>query len=109
MFTFDSVPPGPGVPPAVFGTNDQRWVSGLGAYSGNSVTIDVELTSGGIFNASDPLATQQPAYGTITIVFNYCIEALLSYDFPRLMLSGQMTLTRAVPDNAVLCETLAAQ
>ncbi len=109
MFTFDSVPPGPGVTPAVFGTNDQRWVSGLGAYSGNSVTIDVELTSGGIFNAFDPLATQQPAYGTITIVFNNCNEALLTYDFPSLMLSGQMTLTRAVPDNAVLCETLAAQ
>ncbi len=109
MFTFDSVPPGPGVPPAVFGAVDQRWVSGVSAYFGNSVTINVELTSGGIFNASEPLATQESGYGTITIVFINCNEALLTYDFPTLGLSGQMTLTRAVPDNVALCEALNTQ
>ncbi len=87
---------------------DHRWVSGVGMYSSNSVTISVELTSGGIFNASEPLATQDPGYGTITIVFINCNEALLTYDFPNLELSGQMTLTRAVPDNVALCEALAA-
>ncbi len=107
-FTFDSVPPDAGVN-AVFGAADQRWVSGLGPYSGNTVTINVELTSGGIFNGSEPLATQQKNYGTITIVFISCNEALLTYDFPSLGLSGQMTLTRAVPDNVALCEALAAQ
>ena len=62
-----------------------------------------------MFNASDPLATQEPAYGTITIVFINCNEALLTYDFPTLGLSGQMTLTRAVPDNEALCEALNTQ
>ncbi len=108
MFTFDSVPPGPGIPPAVFGAADQRWLSGLGAYSGDSVTINVELTSGGIFNASDPLATQESGYGTITIVFINCNEAVLTYNFPSVGLSGQMTLTRAAPDNVSLCEILSA-
>ena len=65
-FTFDSVPPGPGVPPAVFGANDQSWVSGLGQILGDSVTISVELTSGGVFNASEPEATQEKNYGTRT-------------------------------------------
>ena len=87
---------------------DQRWVSGVGTYSSNSVTISVELISGGIFNASEPLATQEHGYGTITIVFINCNEAVLSYDFPTLGLDGQMTLTRAVPDNLTLCEALAA-
>jgi polyhydroxybutyrate depolymerase len=104
-FTFDSVPPDDGVA-AVFGAADQRWVTGLGLYSGNSVTISVELTSGGVFNASVPLATQQLAYGTITIVFNSCTEAILTYNFPSVGLSGQMTLTRVLPDNVALCEVL---
>ena len=108
-FTFDSVPPDASVPDAVFGANDQRWVSGLGAVEGDSVTISVELTSGGVFNASDPLATQEPNYGTITILFINCNEALLTYDFPGLMLSGQMTLTRVLEDNILLCHALNAE
>ncbi len=107
-FTFDSALPDESVL-ATFGAPDQRWVTGLGAYSGNSVTINVELTSGGIFNALEPLANQQPGYGTITIVFVSCNEAILTYDFPSTGLSGQMTLARAVPDNVALCEALNTQ
>jgi predicted CXXCH cytochrome family protein len=105
-FTFDSVPPA--MDTAVFGASDQRWVTGGGLYSGNSVTVNVELTSGGVFNAADPLAVQTPGYGTITIVFNNCNEAILTYDFPSLGLSGQMTLNRVLTDNVALCEVLAA-
>ena len=71
--------------------------------------MEVELTSGGIFNASDPLSTQETGYGTITIVFINCDEAVLTYAFPNLGLTGQMTLTRAVPDNEALCEALNTQ
>ena len=104
-FTFDSDLPGAGVS-AEFGAPDQRWVTGLGAYSGDSVTLNVELTSGGIFNGSDPEASQESGYGTITIVFNNCNEAILTYNFPSLGLSGQMTLKRVVTDNVVLCQAL---
>ena len=107
-FTFDSALPDESVL-ATFGAPDQRWVTGLGAYSGNSVTINVELTSGGIFKALEPLANQQPGYGTITIVFVSCNEAILTYDFPSTGLSGQMTLTRAVSYNVALCEALNTQ
>jgi hypothetical protein len=103
-FTFDSEPPAGGA--ATFGANDQRWVTGGGVYSGHTVTVNVELTSGGIFNASEPMATQTPGYGTITIEFVSCNEATLSYDFPSVGLSGQMTLTRAVTDNVALCESM---
>jgi hypothetical protein len=105
-FTFDSVPPGQAAA-AVFGAADQRWVTGLGSYSGNSVTLNVELTSGGIFNSSVPLATQSPGYGTITVIFISCNKAVLIYDFPSVGLSGEMTLTRVVTDNVALCEALA--
>jgi plastocyanin len=106
-FTFDSVAPGAGAT-ATFGAADQRWVTGGGLFSGDSVTVNVELTSGGIFNASEPLATQETGYGTITVMFISCNEALLTYNFPAVGLSGQMTLHRVVTDNVALCEMLAA-
>jgi len=106
-FTFEAENPN-GDNTAVFGASDQRWVTGAGVYEGNSVTLSVELTSGGIFNGSDPLATQTPGYGTITIIFLSCNEALLTYDFPGVGLFGQMTLTRVVDDNVPLCDLLNA-
>jgi plastocyanin len=107
-FTFDSVIPDESAT-AVFGAPDLRWVTASGFYSGDSVTLNVELTSGGIFNASDPEASQTPNYGTITIQFLNCNEALVTYNFPSLGLSGQMTLTRVLPDNVPLCEALNAE
>jgi len=107
-FTFDSVPPDGSVT-AVFGAADQRWVTASGFFAGNSVTLNVELTSGGVFNGSDPLATQQPGYGTITIVFLDCKTAILTYDFPSLGLSGEITLHRVVEDNVPLCDMLNAE
>lgn len=103
-FTYDSVPPGGA--DAVFGAKGQRWVTGGDIFNGNSVTVNVELTSGGIFNGSVPQATQQPGYGTITIVFNSCNEAIPTYNFPGVGPSGQITLKRVVTDNMALCEML---
>jgi len=107
-FTFDSVVP-VGPDSAVFGAFDQRWVTGGGFFLGDSVTINVELTTGGIFNDDDPAATQVPNYGTITIVFTNCNEAILTYNFPSLGLSGQMTLKRVLEDNVPLCVALNAE
>lgn len=106
-FTFDSEVPEPPFQ-AIFGADDHRWVTGAGIFAGNSVTVNVELTSGGIFNGSDPAASQTPGYGTITIVFENCNLATLTYNFPSVGLSGMMTLTRVVTDNVELCEMLAA-
>jgi hypothetical protein len=104
-FTFDSELPLEDM--AAFGASDQRWVTGIGSFSGDTVTIDVELTSGGLFNASDPEAGQLPGYGTVMLVFNHCDDVLMTYDFPASGLSGEMTLARVLPDNVMLCEILA--
>jgi hypothetical protein len=104
-FTFDSVPPDEGVI-AVFGARDHRWVTAGGFYEGDTVTLNVELTSGGIFNSSDPLADQEAGYGTITVIFISCSEARLIYDFPSIGPSGEMILNRVLPDNVEFCELL---
>ena len=105
--TFDSEVPAPETL-AVFGAPDQRWASGAGEVTRDSVTVNVELTSGGVFNSADPVANQTPGYGTITITFFSCRKAVLSYSFPDLELMGWMTLTRALPHNEPLCEALIA-
>lgn len=104
-FTFDTIPPSGSE--AVFGAIDQRWVTGGGFYLDGSVMVSVELTSGGIFNGSDPLATQQPGYGTIRIGFISCSEAVLFYDFPTVDRSGHIRLARVLPDNVALCQAMA--
>jgi polyhydroxybutyrate depolymerase len=105
-FTFDSQPFTENT--ATFGASDQRWVTGLGSYTGNTVTINVENTSGGVFNLREPLASQDSGYGTITLDFKHCNEALLTYHFPASGLSGEMNLTRVTPGNVALCEALSA-
>jgi N-acetylneuraminic acid mutarotase len=101
-FTFDSDGPSPNT--ATFGSSDQRWVTGAGAINGDTVAISAELTSGGIFNGADPVAMQQPGYGTITIVFKGCNEATFNYDFPSASQSGQMNIRRVLTDNVGECE-----
>lgn len=106
-FTFDTMLP-PEDATAAFGGAGQRWVTAAGPLNGNAATLNAELTSGGGFNAGDPVPTQDTGYGTITLEFTSCEQALVTYDFPSIGLSGSFVVNRVVPDNVALCETLAA-
>jgi hypothetical protein len=102
-FTFDSERPLPSVE-AIFGEAGHRWVTAFGAWDGDTVTLNVELTTGGVFDSTEPPVEQAPGYGTITIVFHDCDNATLTYDFPSLGLMGSMDVTRVVKDNVLVCE-----
>ncbi len=123
-FTFDSVPPvfsGVASPDssgvfgksalnskAVFGADDQRWVTALGTIEGNRAVLTAELTSGGTFNSSEPLPTQVTDYGTIILEFEDCENANVEFDFPAAGESGQFDVHRVLEDNVALCEALQA-
>ena len=107
-FTFDSEQPPEDIT-AVFGAPDQRWVTALGFYDGNRAELKAELTTGGKFNASDPLPTQDTNYGTINIEFSHCNLAWVEFDFPSAGESGLFTMQRVVDDNVALCEALKAE
>jgi len=107
-FTFDSEQP-PDDVTAVLGGPDQRWVTAFGFYDGNPVELKAELTTGGKFNTSNPLPTQDTTYGTITIEFVHCNLAIVEFDFPAAGESGSFTMKRAVDDNVILCEELDAE
>ena len=105
-FTFDSEIPDGGVD-ATFGAKDQRWITAAGSYEGSRAELTAELTSGGIFNALDPLASQQGNYGTIVLNFSDCNAATVEYNFPGPGQSGIMQISRVLEENASICEALA--
>jgi len=107
-FTFDSAPPGAGAA-AVFGAPDQRWVTAVGAYSGSQAVLKAELTTGGAFNAAEPVPSQDTEYGEITLDFEGCADGHVTFDFPSAGLSGGFDITRVLEDNVVLCEGQAAR
>jgi hypothetical protein len=81
----------------------------LGFYDDNRVELKGELTTGGKFNTSNPLPTQDAEYGTMTIEFSHCNLASVEYDFPTAGESGFFTATRVVESNVPLCEELNTQ
>ncbi len=104
-FTYDTERPDDTVE-AILGEPGHRWVTAFGTWEGNKVTLDVELTTGGVFDSEEPEVTQTPGYGTIMIVFHDCNNATLTYNFPDLGLMGEIELTRVTLDNVPLCEEL---
>lgn len=106
-FTYDTERPDVNVE-AMLGEPGHRWVTAFGAYAGNSAILDIELTSGGVFNSIEPMPTQAPNYGTMTLSFCDCGSASLTYEFPSLGLMGEIPLTRIANDNIAACEALSA-
>jgi hypothetical protein len=106
-FTYDSERPDESVM-VNLGEPGHRWVTAFGEYSGNTAVLDVELTSGGVFDSAEPMPMQESGYGTITITFCDCNHATLMYDFPSLGLTGTIELTRIADDNVAECESINA-
>jgi hypothetical protein len=104
-FSFESEPP---VEPAtaVFGAPDQRWVTATGTFNGNQAELKAELSSGGQFNAAQPIATQDTDYGTIKLEFTDCENGSVDFDFPAAGQSGSFNIQRVFDSNVALCEAL---
>ena len=102
-FTFDVERP-PADVTAILGEPGHRWLTAQGPFDGDTAVLDVYVTSGGVFDSAEPLV-ERVQDGTITITWNDCSTATLSYDIPS---GGQgiIPLQRIVDDNVPLCETL---
>jgi len=103
-FTYDTERP-PDDASAILGEPGHRWLTAQGPFEGDTATLDVSLTSGGVFDAAQPPATTDPdPVGTITIAWAGCNEGLLSYDLPGLGLADDIPIERIVLDNVAACE-----
>ena len=103
-FTFDATRPPEDVA-AILGDAGHRWVTALGPYDGDTASLDVYLSTGGVLDSAEPpVVTDQTPIGTITIVWTGCNSGTLTYDFPSLQLSGNIPIERIVLDNVAACE-----
>jgi hypothetical protein len=102
-FTYDVERP-PADVTAILGDPGHRWVTAQGPFSGDTATLDVTVTSGGVFDSPEPAVENDPG-GTITIKWNDCTSATLTYDIPSAG-QGEIPLQRIVNDNVALCEAL---
>lgn len=91
---------------AMLGDNTHRWLTAAGAINGNQATMNIDITSGGLFNQGTPVQHTDPpgSDGTLQITFHDCASATVVYDMPQLGLQGSIPIERSVSDNTAICE-----
>jgi len=102
-FTYDTERPPQNVT-ALLGDPGHRWLTAQGAFSGDTASLDVYLTAGAVFDSALPAPAPPVQDGTITITWNGCNSALLTYGITSLGLAGQIPLERIATDRVPLCE-----
>ena len=104
-FTYDTERP-PDDVTAHLGEPGHRWVTAQGPYDGDTATLDVFVSAGGIFDSAEP-AVESVQDGFMTVTFTGCNEGLVSYEITSLDLFGEVPIERIVLDNVPFCEALA--
>lgn len=106
-FTYDTELP-PIDATANLGDPGHRWLTALGPIDGNQVLMNVELTSGGIFDTySEIIRTDPPGSdGTILLTFDSCSTGTIEYDITSINRQGSVPIQRVANDNITLCEAL---
>ena len=78
----------------------------MGGYEGDTATLDVFLSTGGVLDSPEPpVVTDQTPIGTITIKWTSCNSGTLTYNIPSLNLMGTIPIERIVLDNVAACES----
>ena len=91
----------------MLGEPGHRWLTAQGPYSGDTATLTIYVTEGGVFDKAEPAASNDGiGDGTMTIEFADCSEGLVSYEITSLGISGEIPIQRIAPDNISLCESL---
>ena len=107
-FTFDTERPAEDVS-AVLGEPGHRWLTAQGRYEGDTANLRVVRTTGGVFDAVAPAASNDGVdYGRMSIEFADCSSGLVSYEITSLGITGEIPIQRVSNDNVALCEALVA-
>jgi len=102
-FTYETERPDEGVNTNL-GDPGHRWLLALGKYSDDHAVMDINITSGGVFDT--PTEVSEINAGTITLTFTDCENGHVEYDIPSIGRKGVVPIQRVVDDNIALCETL---
>lgn len=106
-FTYDTELP-PDDAQAYLGDPGHRWMTAAGPITGNRVSMNIEMTSGGIFDTATDIERTDPAGsdGTITLTFYGCNSATVEYDITSIDQQGTVPIRRVANDNIALCDVL---
>ena len=93
---------------ANLGSPGHRWLTAIGTIDGDTAVMNIELTSGGLFDTATELQRTDPpgSDGTITLSFADCNSGLVEYDIPSIDRQGVVPIQRVAGDNIALCEAL---
>lgn len=96
---------------ANLGDPGHRWLTAVGPIDGNEVTMDIELTAGGLFDTSTEIERTDPpgSDGTLILTFDSCSSGTIEYDIPSINRQGIVPIQRVANDNIALCEVLSTQ
>lgn len=106
-FTYDTELP-PEDAQANLGDAGHRWLTAAGPITGDQALMNIEMTSGGIFDTPTDIERTDPAGsdGTILLTFQSCNSAVVEYDIPSINRKGSIPIRRIANDNILLCEAL---
>ena len=106
-FTYDTELPADDAQ-ANLGDSGHRWLTAVGPIAGNQAVMQIEMTSGGLFDTATLVERTDPpgSDGTIVLTFTSCNSGTVEYDIPSINRSGTVPIQRVAGDNIMLCETL---
>ena len=106
-FTYDTVLP-PEDATANLGDPGHRWLTAAGPFVDNQAVMNIEFTSGGIFDTPSVIQRTDPpgSDGTIVLTFKNCNEGSVEYDIATIDAQGTVPILRVANDNAALCNEL---
>ena len=106
-FTYDTELP-PIDATANLGDPGHRWLSAIGPIVDNQAVMNIEMTSGGIFDTPTDIQRTDPpgSDGTIVLTFDSCNSGTVEYDIPSINRQGTVPIQRVANDNIVICEAL---
>ena len=109
-FTYDTSLPEDGAT-ANLGDAGHRWLTAIGTIEGDSSTMNIDITSGGLFDTTTTIKHTDPAGsdGSITLSFESCSGGLVEYDIPSINRQGSVPIERVADDNIALCEALTGE
>jgi hypothetical protein len=106
-FTYDTELPAEGAT-ANLGDPGHRWLTAGGGITGNQAIMQIEMTSGGIFDTPTDVDRTDPpgSDGTITLTFDNCNSGTVEYDITSINRQGIVPIQRIAGDNIVIYEAL---
>lgn len=106
-FTYDTDLP-PLDATANLGDPGHRWLTAAGLIDGEKSVMNIELTSGGLFDAASEVTRTDPvgADGTLTLQFDNCSSGTIEYDITSIDAQGTVPIQRVADDNEALCIAL---